>query len=229
MSAGKLYIVSSPIGNLEDISLRALKTLETVDYILSEDTRETAKILQKFQLHTPQISYRDQNHTKVISQIISDLQIGKNLALISDSGTPLISDPGFKLVRELAQHDLEVVSIPGPSAVTSALAVSGLPTDKFVFLGFLPKDAGPRKKILLDYGSLDCTLTIFESPFRVKRLLTEIQVVLGDRYCCVAKDLTKGYENITRGYVTKLLEGIEEKRLKGEYVILVAKSNYEPQ
>ena len=143
MGSGTLYIISGPIGNLQDITLRAIETLKNVDWILSEDTRETAKLLTQFNIQKPQLSYRDQNHLKSLPEIVKLLEEGSNLALLSDSGTPLISDPGFKLVREVLHRGFKVSTIPGPSAVIAALSISGLPTDKFVFLGFLPK--GPNQ------------------------------------------------------------------------------------
>ena len=159
---GKLYLIATPIGNMDDISARALKALADVDYILSEDTRETQKLLTFYQISKPQISYRDQNHERVLNQIFGLLESGLNVALVSDRGTPLISDPGFKLVRELISKGIKIESIPGPSAVIDSLILSGLPTDKFTFLGFLPKTKSQIIKQLKDYGSLDATLIIFE-------------------------------------------------------------------
>src|SRR3990167_6450804 len=157
MAVGKLFIIAGPIGNLEDITLRALNTLKSVDYVLSEDTRETDKILSKFDIKIPQISYRDQIHFKIFPKIAEMLEQGKNIGLMSDSGTPLISDPGYKLVSELRNRGYEIISIPGPSAIIAALSVSGLPTDKFIFLGFLPKKEHQRKQMLQKYVALDAT------------------------------------------------------------------------
>lgn len=224
---GKLFIVATPIGNLSDITFRAVDVLKKVSLVLSEDTRETYKVLNKYNILTPQISYRDQNHERIIENIIERLKQGQDLALVSDSGTPLVSDPGFKLIERLVKENIEIVSIPGPSAVISSLVVSGMPTDKFTFLGFLPKTAGKRDKTLKEYGSLDSTLIIFESPFRVNKLLQEIYKNLGDRYVCVVNEQTKVFERLTRGRVTGILDGFSKPR--GEFVILVAKAQYQAQ
>ncbi len=223
---GKLFVVSTPIGNLEDITLRALSTLNDVDLILSEDTRETDKIFRKFDIKTPQISYRDQNHDRVITKIKLSLDEGSNLALVSDSGTPAISDPGFRLVKDLVDSGYKVESIPGPSAIIAALSVSGLPTDKFCFLGFLPKSEKQREELLVTYGSLDATLVLYESPFRVKKLLTQLYHVLGNRKVCLAKDLTKLYEDITTQNLAYFSENLDKIVEKGEYVVLIAKKDY---
>ena len=222
----KLYVVSTPIGNLQDITLRALEVLKNVDLILSEDTRETAKILSKWDIKTTQISYRDQNHKKVISHIKDLLKSGKNLCLVSDSGTPLISDPGFKLVQELKKNRVPIISIPGPSAVIAALSVSGLPTDNFSFIGFLPKKLNQRKSILQEFGKLPTTIVIYESPYRVRELLNEIYQELGNRTVCLAKDLTKMYEEVRTAPLENFIKNPEEMKEKGEYVVLVAKENY---
>ncbi|MBD3366281.1 16S rRNA (cytidine(1402)-2'-O)-methyltransferase [candidate division WWE3 bacterium] len=229
-----LYIVATPIGNLSDISKHAIEVLRNSDLILSEDTRETEKVLQAFNIDTPQISYRDQNHHKIMPKILDELALGKTLSLVSDSGTPLISDPGFQLVRKLRalqtskqnQIPFEIISIPGPSAVIAALSVSGLPTDNFSFLGFLPKKTTQQEKILKDFGALPSTLVIYESPFRVKRLLATIHETLGNRLVCLAKDLTKKYEKVVTAPVQDILSNASEIKEKGEYVVLVAKEGY---
>lgn len=226
MEQGKLYIVSTPIGNMGDITIRALDVLKNVDLILSEDTRETTKLLQHYGIEKSQISYRDQNHIRVFNTILEDLKSGKNIALVSDSGTPLISDPGFKLVQELVENGIKIDSIPGPSAVIGALTVSGLPTDKFTFLGFLPKKTGQQEKLLKEYGTTESTLVIYESPFRVVKLLEQIQRVLGNRKICVVKDLTKMYESLIYGEINDILTNRTNIKPKGEYIVLVAKENF---
>lgn len=226
MAKGTLFIIATPIGNMSDITLRALDTLKEVSLILSEDTRETAKILQKYAINKPQLSYRDQNHFKVIAGIIDVLESGQNVALVSDSGTPLISDPGFKLVEDVVKKGIEVTSIPGPSALISALAVSGLPTDKFSFVGFLPKSSGQIEKILKTYGALDSTLIIYESPNRLLKLLLKIDETLGNRQVCVAGELTKMHEKLTRGKVKDVIKIFQSVPARGEYVVLVAKEKY---
>lgn len=226
MNKGTLYIVATPIGNLSDITLRAIETLKSVNLIISEDTRETDKILKKYSISKPQLSYRDQNHNIMLPKIIDILESGSDIALISDSGTPLISDPGYKLIRELIQKKFNIISIPGPSAVISSLVSSGFPSDKFSFVGFLPKSSGERKRILKAYGNLDSTLIIYESPFRINKLLKEIQESLGDRYVCLANEMTKVYEKFSRNNVSELIKETEGKKLKGEFVVLVGKEGF---
>ena len=225
MNKGILYIISTPIGNLKDITLRSLEVLKAVAAVLSEDTRETQKIFKEYGINKPQISYRDQNHDRVFSHIISLLSSGNDLALVSDSGTPLISDPGFKLARDILDAGYDVVSIPGPSAVIAALTVSGLPTDKFTFLGFLPKTTGARVQLIKENGILDNTLIFFESPYRVQKLLNEVRSALGNRKCAVVAELTKTYERVYRGTVDEVLEKLSTEKIRGEFVVLVAKEN----
>ncbi|HOA18519.1 MAG TPA: 16S rRNA (cytidine(1402)-2'-O)-methyltransferase [bacterium] len=226
MAIGTLYIISTPIGNLADVTLRALEVLKNVSVILSEDTRETDKMLKRYGMNKKQISYRDQNHESIFPYILNELEKGNDIAIVTDSGTPLISDPGFKLVRDLIGKNMNVISIPGPSAVTASLVVSGLPTDKFSFLGFLPKSEGQIARILNDYGKLDSTLIIYESPFRVKKLLNIIKNTLGNRKICVVNEITKVHEKIFRGYLDEVTVNIKDIKLKGEFVILIAKEGY---
>lgn len=223
---GKLYVVSTPIGNLADITLRALEVLKNVDLILSEDTRETDKILKTYQIECPQISYRDENHDKVFPHILDRLTRGENFALVSDSGTPVISDPGFKLIRELRKRQVPVESVPGPSAVTAALSVSSLPSDNFTFLGFLPKKASQRKEILVEFEDLPTTLILYESPYRIKKLLQEIAEIFGSRTVSVIKDLTKKFEKFYLGHPKEILEQLKDGKPKGEYVVLIAKKGF---
>jgi len=221
---GKIFVVATPIGNLADTTFRSIEILKSVDVILSEDTRETEKLLNHYSIQKPQISYRDQNHSRIMPKVLDILKSGGSIALVSDSGTPSISDPGFKLIRELVDMGYKPQAVPGPSAVVAALSVSGLPTDKFVFLGFLPKGASQRKSLLLEYGKTDATLVIYESPFRVQKLLEEIHTALGNRRVCVAKDITKLYEHVITDYIENIdLQDIIEK---GEYVLLVAKEGF---
>ena len=219
--AGKLFIVASPIGNMGDITLRALEVLKDVSYILSEDTRETQKLLNYFEIQKTQISYRDQNHVQVLAKILDLMENGNDLAILSDRGTPLISDPGYKLVREVIGKGYEVVSIPGPSSVIASLVISGLPTDKFCFLGFLPRTESQRVKIIQKYGELDSTLIFFESPYRILKLLEEVKKTLGNREVCVVKELTKLHEEIYRFNLSDLDK--TKIDLRGEFVVLVSK------
>jgi len=218
-----LYIVATPIGNMQDITIRALDILKSVDYIISEDTRETLKLLNFFQISKPQISYRDENHYKVFEKILNLLESGCSLALVSDRGTPLISDPGFKLVREVIKKGFKVESLPGSSSILTALTLSGLPTDKFIFLGFLPKTSQLRQKTLLRYGNLDATLILFEAPSRILPVLKDIKDSLGNRNVCVAKELTKLNEEIYRFNLNDLEN--QKIDLRGEFVVLISKED----
>ena len=171
MNKGKLYVVATPIGNLGDITFRAVETLKKVSFVLAEDTRESYKLFNKYNIGTQLVSYRDQNHERMLDKVLEKLDVGLDLALISDCGTPLISDPGFKLIRELRERKYDVISIPGPSALTSALSISGLVTDKFTFLGFLPKSDIRRKKLLKEYVGIKGSIVFYESPNRLIKLL----------------------------------------------------------
>ena len=222
MQKGKLYIVATPIGNLSDMTLRAIEVLKSVAFVLSEDTRESKKLLDRYEIPTQLISYRDQNHERVIGKVLEKLDMGLDLALISDAGTPLISDPGFKLVRDLREKGYDVVSIPGASAVITALSVSGLPTDRFVFLGFLPKSDERRKKLLEQYINLENTIVIYESPQRLTRLLELILNEFRDMDVYLAKDISKMREESFSGKISDVLEQLEERKFDenphGEFV-----------
>lgn len=225
MNKGKLYIVATPIGNLEDITYRAVKTLKEVAFILAEDTRESKKLLNRYEIDTQLISYRDQNHDRMINKILEKLDFGLSLALISDCGTPLISDPGYRLVKDLREKGYVIESIPGPSAIIAALSISGLPTDRFTFVGFLPKSDNKRKKLLGEYAKSDSTLVVYESPHRLMKLLENVLEVLGDVQIGVAKDLTKMREDFWYGSVSEVLEMLNEKEFgdhpHGEFVVMI--------
>ncbi len=224
---GNLYIVATPIGNLQDITLRAIEILKKVEYVACEDTRKTGFLLKSLQINTNPflISFFEQNEIKRIPNIINLLENGKDVALVSDSGTPTISDPGYKLVRETIKIGVKVISIPGPSAVISALVSSGLPTDKFLFPGFLPKKSGHRTKLLENVKKsnelVNASIIIFESPFRVVKTLEEILKVFGNINASVSRELTKVYEEIVRGSVEDLIKHFSSKKLKGEFVIVL--------
>ncbi|HOV29614.1 MAG TPA: 16S rRNA (cytidine(1402)-2'-O)-methyltransferase [Candidatus Dojkabacteria bacterium] len=223
MKNGKLYVVATPIGNLEDITYRAVSTLKNVPFILAEDTRESKKLLDRYEIGTPLISYRDQNHQQIITKIIDKLKMGLDLALISDAGTPLISDPGYKLVKQLRDLGYEVISIPGASAVTSALSISGLPTDKFVFFGFLPKSDVRRQKIIEQYSDKGITIVVYESPNRLVKLLNLVGNILGyDCRCFLARDISKLREENIYGSIKDVLNILEEREFEksphGEFV-----------
>lgn len=225
MEKGKLYVVATPIGNLGDITLRAIEILKGVPFVLAEDTRESIKLLKRYDIPTQLISYRDQNHERMIGKIREKLDMGLNLALISDCGTPLISDPGFKLVRELKQDGYVVESIPGPSAIIAALSISGLPTDRFSFLGFLPKSDKKRVEILNMYLRLGSTVILYESPKRVLDLLNSIHSCSFESTVVLAKDLTKKREEVLSGSTDELIQILNERGFNisphGEFVVMV--------
>lgn len=216
----KLYLISTPIGNLKDITLRAIDILSSVDVIACEDTRKTGLLLKKLEIdNNPQLlSYYEENELKRIPQIISSLRLGKNVALVSNAGTPTISDPGFKLVRECIKENINVEAIPGASAVLSALIVSGLPTDKFIFLGFLPKKEGKRKKIL-EKLEKDTTTIIYVSPYRLVKRLEELKSLFGNIEVVVCRELTKMHEEVKRDKISDLLSYFGKKKIKGEITL----------
>lgn len=227
---GILYIVATPIGNMQDITLRAIKVLRSVDAIACEDTRKTGLLLQNLAsqgqaLQKPRlVSYYEQNEPQRIPEIINALKNGLNIALVSDAGSPTISDPGFKLVRECIKEGIKVESIPGPSSVITALTVSGLPTDKFLFVGYPPKKPGHRKKffqtLTLVLHSIKVTLILFEAPHKLTRTLEELRNEFGDVDIVICRELTKIYEEIRREKISKSLEHFAKTTPKGEFVIL---------
>jgi len=219
---GTLYIIATPIGNLDDFSQRAVETLKAVDVIASEDTRIARKLLGKFGIQVPLISFFEHNEDKRIPELIRHLETGEAVALISDAGTPLISDPGYRLVREAATRDIRIVPVPGPSAVMAALSVSGLPTDRFTFVGFLPRKASKRKKELQKLTELTHTVVIFESPYRLLKTLQDMAEIMGDRQVVVCRELTKKFEEILRGIPAELLKILSDRTIKGEITLVVA-------
>ena len=226
---GSLFIVATPIGNLKDITIRAVETLESVDFIACEDTRKATILINYFfkgkerQMQDKLFSYYEQVEIQKIPQVINLLKNNKNVALISDAGTPAISDPGFKLIRECLKNGINVVSIPGPSSILPALTSSGLPTDKFMFLGFLPQKPGHRIKFLQNIKEsltfINSTVIIFESPYKFHRSLSDIKEVFGDIEIVVAREITKIHENIKKDTISNILE-FYKKGIKGEIVIL---------
>lgn len=225
MNKGKLYIVATPIGNLSDVTYRAIDTLKKVAFILAEDTRESIKLLNKYDIKTQLVSYRDQNHERMLGKIYEKLNMGFDLALVSDSGTPLISDPGFKLVRDLREKGYEIIPIPGPSALISALSVSGIPTDKFTYLGFLPKSDVKRKKILSEYIDIQTSLILYESPNRLTKLFNILKDVFGEKKIFVARDMTKLRERFEYGSISDVISKYEKDMFDvdphGEYVVVL--------
>ena len=221
---GKLYIVSTPIGNLGDMSLRAISTLKKVSLVAAEDTRHSRKLFSYHEIETHITSYFEHNKNFKIPKLISHLNEGKDLALISDAGTPGISDPGYRIVREAINHDVEIVSIPGASAILAALVSSGIPTDRFLFEGFLPPKKGRLKKIE-SIKDFDGTLIYYESPHRLVKSLKQFSEILGNRPAVVARELTKIHEEIKRGTLNELSSFYSEKKVKGECVILIGKDD----
>ncbi|WP_177161786.1 16S rRNA (cytidine(1402)-2'-O)-methyltransferase [uncultured Fusobacterium sp.] len=215
-----LYIVATPIGNLEDITLRAIRILKEVDYVFAEDTRVTKKLLNHLEIETT--IYRYDEHTKQhqVENIVNLLKEGKNIALVTDAGTPCISDPGYEVVDEALKNDIKVVPIPGVSAMTAAASVAGVSMRRFVFEGFLPKKKG-RQTLLKSFADEKRTIMFFESPHRVVRTLKDIEEFIGEREVVLIREITKIYEEIVRGTTKELIEKFENKTLKGEYVIIV--------
>ncbi len=222
--AGKVYIVSTPIGNLGDMTYRAVETLKAVPMIAAEDTRHSRKLLDHYNISTPMISYYEHNRFTRIPKIIDHLNSGKDIAVITDAGTPGISDPAYKLIREALLHNIIIESIPGASASLAALVSSGLPTDRFLFEGFLPPKKG-RKTRLARVKDEQATLIYYESPKRLQRTLKQLLDELGDRPAVVARELTKLYEEVKRGKLSDLLSYYIQKPPKGECVILVGKDD----
>jgi 16S rRNA (cytidine1402-2'-O)-methyltransferase len=222
-----LFVVSTPIGNLEDITLRAVRTLREVALIAAEDTRRTGHLLQHFEIRTPMISLHEHNERERTPGLVARLQAGESIALVSDAGTPLLSDPGFHLVREAVRVGLTVQSVPGPSSLTAALAVSGLPVDRFTVLGFPPARKTQRGAFFGGLAAQAGTLVLFEAPQRVRPTLEDVRAHLGERMVVLARELTKVHETVSRGWITELLEGALEDR--GEYVILVSDQRRESQ
>ena len=218
---GKLILVPTPIGNLEDITLRAIKILNTADVILAEDTRVFSKLMNHFGIKNKLTPHHKFNEHKTLNNIISKLENGLQVALISDAGTPGISDPGFLLVRACVEHGIDVECLPGPTALIPALAVSGLPSDRFVFEGFLPQKKG-RQKRLLQLADETRTMIFYESPFRLVKALTQFAEFFGDeRQACVCRELSKMFEEIKRGTLFELKDYYETNPPKGEIVIVI--------
>jgi len=217
-----LYIVATPIGHKEDITIRALKVLNQVDLIAAEDTRETQKLLKHYMIHTPMIACHDHNESLCAETIIEQLKNGKSIALVSDAGTPTISDPGYSVVSMALKANVSVIPIPGVSAVMTSLCVSGLPTDVFVFQGFLPKKQGKRQKILKQLSVESGTLVFYESPKRIIALLDDLILHFGDRPAMIGRELTKPYEECIHGKLSIVQKLIQQKKaIKGELTLLV--------
>ncbi len=216
-----LYLVATPIGNLGDITFRALETLKTVDLIASEDTRKTGQLLKHFDIKKPLISFHDHNEQQRLSQLITYLQQGKSIAVVSDAGTPGISDPGFRLVRRLIEEDLAFTMIPGATAFVMALVLSGLPVHSFTFRGFPPRKPGPRQRFFLVDQQSPHTLIYYESPYRLPAFLLDALQIFGDRPAALSNDLTKRFEHVCKGTLSELSEQIQTQKLRGEYTVVI--------
>jgi 16S rRNA (cytidine1402-2'-O)-methyltransferase len=221
LTPGTLYLVATPIGNLEDITLRALRVLRECDVVAAEDTRRTGQLLKHFEISKPMVSYFAFNEAKRSEEILERLQRGEKVALVTDAGTPGISDPGERVVRAAVATGLRVESVPGPCALVAALTASGLPTDEFHFIGFLPHKSGQRRKQLEALKQFAGTLALYESPYRVEKLLGELNEVFPDRTVVLARELTKKFEEFLRGKPAELLALVAKRSLKGEFVVLV--------
>ncbi len=220
-----LFFVATPIGNLNDITLRALETLRAVDIVASEDTRKTGRLLKHFDISKPQLSFHEHNEHQAGAKIIRLLQAGKSIAVVSDAGTPGISDPGFSLVHRAIQADIPFTMIPGPTGLIMALVLSGLPVHSFTFRGFPPRKSGKRQRFLAVDEQSPHTLIFYESPYRLEAFLQDALAVYGDRQAALANDLTKLHERIWRGKISELIAEVQTKKPRGEYIILIAGVN----
>ena len=219
---GKLFIVSTPIGNLEDITLRALSTLKRVDLIACEDTRHTRKLLNHYGINTPTTSYHEHNENSKSEKLIAEIKNGKDIALVSDAGTPCISDPGFKLTKLAADNSIDIISIPGPSAFLSAVTLSGLSTDSFIFLGFVPRTQKKTIEFFEEVKQYKSALIFYESPKRILKSLKCAREVLGDRNATLSREITKIHEEVIRGKITKLIEVLSKKNIiRGEFTVVI--------
>lgn len=218
---GILYIVATPIGNLEDMTLRALRVLKEVDVIAAEDTRHTRLMLSHFQIGTPLTSYHEHNERTKAQQLVARLDRGENIALVSDAGTPAISDPGYRLVRAAVNAGVSVVPVPGPSALAAAISAGGLPSDEFVFVGFLPAKKGQRRSKLQELRDQRRSIVAYEAPHRVREALADIYDVLGDRALVLARELTKIHEEFLRGRVSEVIGQIAGREMRGEITLII--------
>lgn len=217
-----LILVSTPIGNLGDISQRALAALENADIVVSEDTRKTGFLLSHFGIKKPQLSFREDNEMRALPRVMEFLELGKSVALVTDAGTPSISDPGFILVRQAIKQGIEISAIPGPTALIMAITLSGLPVHSFTFRGFPPRKGGPRRRWLEIDVTSPHTLIFYESPYRLQVFLEDALVVFGDRPAVLANDLTKKFETVTRSTIKGLIDEVKSTELKGEYCVVIA-------
>ena len=221
LTSGTLYLVATPIGNMEDMTFRAVRVLKECDVVAAEDTRRTGQLLKHFSLSKPMLSYFQFNEAKRSEEILERLQRGEKVALVTDAGSPGISDPGERVVRAVREAGLRVESVPGPCALVAALTASGLPTDEFHFIGFLPHKSGQRRKQLEALKQFAGTLVLYESPYRIEKLLVELAEVFPERQIVLARELTKKFEEFLHGTPAELLEVTKRRSLKGEFVVMV--------
>jgi len=225
---GILYIVSTPIGNLEDITLRALRVLKEVDRIAAEDTRHTRKLLSHYDIRTPLTSYHDHNERTAAPALVESLRRGESIALVSDAGTPAISDPGYRLVVAAVAAGIQVTPVPGPSALVAALSAAALPTDRFVFEGFLPEKTKQRRERLRSLHDEGRTLVFYEAPHRLKESLNDIEAILGDRAIVIAREVSKVHEEFARGRIGEIINRLADREIRGEIVVIVEGFTGEP-
>jgi 16S rRNA (cytidine1402-2'-O)-methyltransferase len=219
---GRLFVVATPIGNLGDATPRSIEVLKSVDAIAAEDTRRTRKLLVHFGITTRLFSYHDHNEERASREVVKRIEEGEDIALVSDAGTPLVADPGYRLVASCADRGIEVIAVPGPSAVVAALSIAGLPPQPFYFAGYLPRKSGQRRTRLASLADLHCTVIYYESPHRIAAALKDMHEVLGDRKAVVARELTKVHEEVLRGTLGELSAVADARNLKGEIVVVVA-------
>lgn len=217
-----LYVVATPIGNLEDITLRALRILKEVDFILCEDTRKTGNLLKRYQIRNKLVSFYEHNEDKKIPKAIEAMQNGQKAALVSSAGTPLLSDPGFKLIRECRKVNLAVTSVPGPSSLTAALSLISIPSDRFIFLGYLPRKKGALRKLFSQIQKQPEALVFFESPYRVVASLEEMKAFFGDRRIAICREMTKKFEEVFEGSFEEAIKRFSQKKPKGEFTLIVS-------
>jgi len=222
LTPATLYLVATPIGNLEDITLRALRTLKECHLVAAEDTRRTGQLLKHYGISKPLLSYFRFNEAKRCQEIIERLRRGEKIALVTDAGSPGISDPGQRVVHETVAAGLRVEPVPGPSALVAGLTASGLPTDEFHFIGFLPHKSGQRRKQLEKFKGFEGTLALYESPYRVEKLLAELRELYPSHRVVLARELTKKFEEFLRGTPAELLEALKKRSLKGEFVVMLS-------
>lgn len=224
LSPGRLYVVGTPIGNMEDITLRALNTLKACDLIACEDTRRTQKLLNHYDIKTRTVSYHEHNEMTRAPELVLEMEQGSAISLVSDAGTPVLSDPGFRLVHLAIRHKIQVIPVPGPSALVAALTAAGLPMNEFIFAGFLPAKRSARLKALKEVAEFEKTIVFYESPHRAVESLRDIHEILGDREAVIAREVTKIHEEFIRGLVSEICGALKKGTIKGELTIILGPS-----